>query len=602
MKLSLVNTYKSLIPFSIELPNFTVITGLNGAGKTQLLTAIKDKIVLAEENDSHKLESIKYVNPETLSPQKSKVITAEKSNTDKETLWKQLDRYQTMRLKNPNYKLQNIYGNKANVPQIQLLEEIAKNSGKSIENITQDELFYHYPLEAGISQTDVFYQNFSDLFKRYYDEFDYNRYCQYRHENLGESIAFLNEIDFIKKHGKAPWGFVNDIIKEANLDYHIHPPKTDRYSSFELKLFNNSSSAEIKFTDLSSGEKVLMSIAFALYNTTFGIDCPDLLLMDEPDASLHPSMSKQFLEVIQNIFVKQKGIKVIVTTHSPSTVALAPEESIFIVNKSGVKVEKSSKDKALKILTSGVPSFSVNYENRRQVFVESHNDVKFYEQIYNKLSSHLNPEISLTFISSGDTRTDKNGSKIANCSQVIDITKTLRKAGNNLVWGIIDYDNNNKTESFIKVIGDGNRYSIENYILDPLLVTILLLREKLISRDDLGLSSEENYTDFINFGSKKIQSLLSFYLEKVRHQVSPRNSDTTKVTLLNDIEINLPIWYLHHQGHSLENKILKAFPKLNGIKKNKEEALKMAIIDKVIDDVPSLISKDFLDAFLYVQK
>jgi ABC-type glutathione transport system ATPase component len=125
-----------------------------------------------------------------------------------------------------------------------------------------------------------------------------------------------------------------------------------------------------------------MSLAFALYNTKFDMEFPKLLLKDEPDASLHPSMSKQFLDVIQKVFVQDKGVGVIITTHFPSTVALAPEEAIFIVNKTGQRIEKATKDTALKILTAGVPSFSVNYENRRQVFVESEMDVYFYEKVY----------------------------------------------------------------------------------------------------------------------------------------------------------------------------------------------------------------------------
>jgi HsdM N-terminal domain len=107
-------------------------------------------------------------------------------------------------------------------------------------------------------------------------------------------------------------------------------------------------------------------------------------------------------------------------------------QTIFIVNKTDPRVGKVSKDKALKILTAGVPSFSVNYENRRQVFVESRNDVLFYEKIYQRLSNYLTPEISLSFISSGDSRTDKNGDPVANCGQVKDIVERLRNAGNNL--------------------------------------------------------------------------------------------------------------------------------------------------------------------------
>jgi len=56
------------------------------------------------------------------------------------------------------------------------------------------------------------------------------------------------------------------------------------------------------------------------------------LLLDEVDASLHPSMIKNLLDVIEKIFLKN-GCKVILATHSPTTVALAPEESIYEISK-----------------------------------------------------------------------------------------------------------------------------------------------------------------------------------------------------------------------------------------------------------------------------
>ncbi len=93
--------------------------------------------------------------------------------------------------------------------------------------------------------------------------------------------------------------------------------------------FNTFNKSEVKFSELSSWEKVLNLLTLALYNSQFDIEFPKVLLMDEPDASLHPTMSKQFLEVIQKVFVEEKGVKVIITTHSPSTVALASEENLF---------------------------------------------------------------------------------------------------------------------------------------------------------------------------------------------------------------------------------------------------------------------------------
>ncbi|MDA9057443.1 AAA family ATPase [Flavobacteriaceae bacterium] len=605
IKLILQNKFKSLEPLQLELPDFVVLTGVNGAGKTQFLTAIQNQQMRVLNEQGGQLKNLKYVTSQTLAPNNSTVVTREQLNQNTQNIWNQYSQtYIPQKQRKPNYKLQNVFGN--NSPQIKLIETISQGAEKDIDDLSADDFYNYYPLNDGLQQTDVFYQNFSNLFKRYQDRLDDNQYRRYRNEVLGQKeVTFISDEQFINTYGEAPWDFVNRIIEEAKLDYHINAPTSShRDAPFELKLINNYSKAEINFGDLSSGEKVLMSLALALYNSNFDIQFPEILLMDEPDASLHPSMSRQFIEVIEKVFVKEKNVKVIISTHSPSTVALTPEEAIFVVNKfEEPRIQKSTKDKALNILTSGVPSFSVNYENRRQVFVESPNDVVFFEKLYRVQSNSLNPEVSLSFISSGESRTDKNGIKISNCEQVENITNVLREAGNNFVWGIIDWDlKDNTGNNFVKILGNKNRYSIENYIFDPLLIGALLLRQKIIDKSDLGLSDNESFIDLRKFEEERLQSISDVIVSKIKTKITSTIEGQQECELLNGEKIILPNWYLHHHGHQLEDKILETFPQLNEIKKNKEEALKVEILDKIIDDLPGLLSIDILEIFKSIQE
>lgn len=83
-----------------------------------------------------------------------------------------------------------------------------------------------------------------------------------------------------------------------------------------------------------------------------------MILLDEVDASLHPSMIKNFLNVIQEVFL-ERGISVLVATHSPTTVALSPEDSIYLMNPSGPKrVTKTSAAEAINILSEGFATLS----------------------------------------------------------------------------------------------------------------------------------------------------------------------------------------------------------------------------------------------------
>ncbi|WP_426092475.1 AAA family ATPase [Flavobacterium sp. DSR3-2] len=390
MKLTLIQKFKSLEPFPIDLPDFVVLTGINGAGKTQSLTVIMQNQLIVTDVNSTELNPKKYVTSQTLSPNESAIVTREQVNGNTQNLWNQFNQYLQNRQNNPSFTLENnVFGH--NAPQIKVIDRIAKSAKKTKEELNSDDCFNHYPLEDGLTQSDVFYQNFSSLFKRDQDKLDDNEYRQYRNQTKGHTeITFLTNKEFINTFGEGPWEFVNKIIKEASLDYHINSPANGHKDApFELKLVSNFNNTEIQFGDLSCGEKVLMSLALALYNSNFDIEFPKILLMDEPDASLHPSMSKKFLDVIQNVFVNEKKVTVIITTHSPSTVTLTLKELIFVVNKTGVRIEKANKYKALKILTAGVPSFSVNYENRRQIFVESPNEVTYTKNYINSLQITL---------------------------------------------------------------------------------------------------------------------------------------------------------------------------------------------------------------------
>ena len=96
-----------------------------------------------------------------------------------------------------------------------------------------------------------------------------------------------------------------------------------------------------------------MALVASIYQSSSEKYFPDLLLLDEVDSSLHPSMMKNMLNVIENIFLSQ-GVKVILVTHSPTTIALSPEDSIFVMNRSGSqRVVKKKKQEALEILTQG---------------------------------------------------------------------------------------------------------------------------------------------------------------------------------------------------------------------------------------------------------
>jgi hypothetical protein len=179
------------------------------------------------------------------------------------------------------------------------------------------------------------------------------------------------------------------------------------------------------------------------------------------------------------------GVRVIFATHSPTTIALAPEESIYQLENSNFshKLKKVSKDEALALLTSELPFLNISHENKRQIFVESHNDATYYNQIFNFLKKKLNPNIFLNFISSGGEKSKEAG----NSNQVNRLVNDLRNAGNKSVYGLIDWDKCNQDKPFIFVAGLNNRYSLENYLYDPILLICLFTNLGIAKFEDFHL-------------------------------------------------------------------------------------------------------------------
>ncbi|MBW9452784.1 ATP-dependent nuclease [Citrobacter portucalensis] len=72
-----------------------------------------------------------------------------------------------------------------------------------------------------------------------------------------------------------------------------------------------------------SGEFAIVSLVLSIYSAKPN----SLILLDEPEVSLHPGAQKRMMEILYSI-VEQKKHQVVVSTHSPVIVNLLPKEAI----------------------------------------------------------------------------------------------------------------------------------------------------------------------------------------------------------------------------------------------------------------------------------
>lgn len=627
MKIKVTQTYKSLRPFeSEELPKFTVITGVNGSGKSQLLEKIefmKDKLMedldpgiefdtkfkrihtsamvtvnIVPGSASILLEPMRnlfrHYEDEFLHPDKSVLWAIINNNRITENALRELqeNEYQpgliegfkklfesedhqldpatfvriiahllpgpgSRRMDDP-HTVQHVINHLANFyDKYGKFLFIAQQRNKDLFKLTEADFLECVVPSYFTDNRDLNDSKIEAIFYTYLNNRYKNSYQYFRKVQGGKSNNAISEEDFAAKY-PSPWRIINDFLTRHSLDYFFKEVSEDDFSpeaTIKFELARKSTEQPIPFEGLSSGEKVIISLILRLFTTKFyenNLTFPDFIFLDEPDAHLHPQMAKLLIDVLHDTFVKELGIQVIITTHSPATVALAPEDSIFeLKNNNDSSLKKVSKDHALGLLMAGLPNLSLDYRNHRQVFVESPTDVHYYQTLFNKLNEQQRFPHQLYFISTGYGK--------SNCDQVITLVDKLRNAGNRTAWGIIDWDGKNPDKEFVKAHGGGHRYSIENFIFDPLFLTIMLL-----NRNYGTLMEHIGYTDAdlsYNISNEKAQRAINFIMEKLAPKFKPEsdNPETVLCTYGDRFKLNIPKWFTHYNGHKLKDKIVVVF-------------------------------------------
>jgi hypothetical protein len=453
-------------------------------------------------------------------------------------------------------------------------EKALEETGKSYDSLSEDDLHDYFDISF-MGQNDFFTAQFALIFKNYHLLWLENKENEfYKSKGIETTAEVLTDEEFEEQNGKPPWEFVNKILTETNIPYEVNNPMGSRKdTSFTFKLKDKSDGFEISSLNLSTGEKVLMSLALAIYNTGGEQGKPELLLIDEPDAALHPSMTQKMVNVLKKNIVEENDIPTIITTHSPTTVVAAEGISIYQLERGDNKPKKIPTQKAVELLSGDIPFLKISTERRRQVFVESKYDVIYYElltNIYSRIETFPAEPIYIP------ARTS-NGS---NCQDVIDVVSNLYSNGNDQIYGIIDWDLTNNSSDRIIVLGDAERYAIENFLLDPLLMGILMVRENKIPISDFGSISVDTYPLFGELNEEDAQLII----DKILTDLELNSDDKVKYKTFIGWELFLTEEFTTYQGHELELLYKKKFPFLNSYQR--EDSLKKDVIEKVINDYP----------------
>jgi hypothetical protein len=354
--------------------------------------------------------------------------------------------------------------------------------------------------------------------------------------------------------GLAPWIAVNHVLTLANFPYRVTAPE-EFYVNMRYELMlEDAQEVRVKPSGLSSGERTILGMALLLYNKEERNIHPKLFLLDEPDAYLHPAMVQEFYRVMQEGFVGELGCRVITTTHRPDTITLVPEGSLFELSVQNGKRVLSAKSR-----TAAIASISANLiavlPNTRCVLVEDQNDAEFYQTALSILISEYHQEYQPAPVFHPASTNKTSGGKTVVESWV---TRLSNSGLQPLVQGLIDGDAGNAPSSGIHVL---SRYSIENFLLDPIVVFASLLDNfpqdaAQISGTTLGAGDEWKLRQE---SSEALQSIADKILAPVETILPNPGTARIPVQFMSSQTLQYPEWLLHSRGHDLQGKFNEAY-------------------------------------------
>lgn len=497
-------------------------------------------------------------------------------------------------------------------------------TGKLVEGITPEDIRRNFKFSHGMALGS---RNVEGLFNEYLKSNDALRYEAYEaFLSSGKDTISRDELMKAVKKDEPPWVLMNEILSRVLDNKYFFAPLDE-----SLKLYNQrarfisvENNQEISVEKLSTGEQTIMWLVLSLFNAQFSTDSyrglPRLLLLDEPDAFLHPQMVTRLYDILK--FLAEKfDSAIVITTHSPTTVALAPGSIFKLAN--GVLVSQD-KDSAIAELLDGVSQVSIDPENRRQVYVESGDDQTVYQLLFDLMRNFtplINPKIFLCFLAAGpkvddehlrlcvkrsfgDVYSDELFQRFldmvhstGSCGQVCAAVKELAKVRNKTVRGIIDWDLRNNSKPGVTVSAHGYAYTLENVLLDPICILRMAHRAdpSLYSIVNLCGGEVDQTTWLLDDGL--VQESIDRFLRLVLgHEIE----HSKRLEYLCGKNYGTDRRYLEMEGKLLKQKVLDAYPKLRKLDRDK------AFLEEVTKSMVSFgweyIPKIFAETFQSVQK
>ena len=358
-----------------EILDVIVLAGVNGSGKTTILESIKDFF----DNKNINFGDI------------------EKSNVNLKIFFedfekKQIEEAEKSSIDNYEHKLQDFFS------ALKSYEYNRKNNGEYYRDLIA-KFFENPPKIIYVPAENKFeeIQTYSTTLSREYKFIniissnvirDIPSYIATRRNYL----ATIEEDLTMKEITNKVINEINGIFDILELDVKLKGFSKDEKT---MPIFENSAGEEFHINDLSSGEK-------QLFLRTLSIKMLEpknsIILIDEPELSLHPKWQQRIIEVYKKI---GENNQIIIATHSPHILGSVSSENIFILYRDengkieaktgdelyssyGQPVDRVLKD-IMGLESVRTPKINKDLEELRKLVDEDKYDTKEFKEKYSNL-------------------------------------------------------------------------------------------------------------------------------------------------------------------------------------------------------------------------
>lgn len=347
-----VKGFKKIQEIELDLADVNILVGANGSGKSSILQLVHLGCCMIRQADKVAKDRTSTVGVEEL----DYLPTDEYKTLGHDSLW----------------------GNRAETPSSKLILTFRDNNGKDIEAWCE----LRSARNAGISISGDIPNELSTQLrqkKKFFSAYIPGisgvpnkeerrskkiilKACSFGDSNviLRNALLLLKEKDESNIRRIEDW--LSKIIGEVSIKVD-HDEDKDLYVNCLFSYNNIERPIEL------AGTGFLQLIQIFCYVLLFA---PGILLIDEPDTHLHPNVQEKLVGVLAEI-AKEKGIKVLMTTHSPFIVRGTPVDANVYWLQDGIK---SSENRAAVELAIGWGAFG-----KKIILVSEDSDTVFLRKI-----------------------------------------------------------------------------------------------------------------------------------------------------------------------------------------------------------------------------